>query len=173
MFYYRFDILKLIVVPIDINYYPCTQHFCFMSLLFKGYNQTTTARSSKCLIKTVKGYLADHASTTIDIIHLHCTSAVTKALYVPNILLDLHTYDPLSLSCALRTVSTASLLIGLLRSEILNHWNVGCGFPVAVHVVVIVFPSSTTIEFGVAYTNVGGSENSFKTYIKVSVMGNK
>jgi hypothetical protein len=121
VFYYRFDILKLIVVPIDINYYPCTQHFCFMSLLFKGYNQTTTARSSKCLIKTVKGYLADHASITIDIIHLHCTSAVTKALYVPNILLDLHTYDPLSLSCALRTVSTASLLIGLLRSEILNH----------------------------------------------------
>jgi len=90
-------------------------------LLFKGNNQTTTAMSSKCLIKTVKSYFSDHASTTIDIIHLHCTSAVAKALYVPNILLALHTYDPLSLSCALRTVSTVSVLIGLLKSEIVNH----------------------------------------------------
>ena len=80
------------------------------------------------------------------------------ASLVPNLLLALHTYDPLSLSFALRTLSTASLSIGLIKSVLLNHRNVGCGFPVAVHVAVIILPSSTTIGLGVTVTDVGGSK---------------
>jgi hypothetical protein len=40
--------------------------------------------------------------------------------------------------------------------------NVGCGFPVAVHVAVIVLPSSTTIGLGVTVTDVGGSKKNSK-----------
>jgi hypothetical protein len=62
----------------------------------------------------------------------------------------------------LRTLSTASLSIGLIKSVLLNHLNVGCGFPVAVHVAVIVLPSSTTIGLGVTVTDVGGSKKNSK-----------